>query len=170
MRGGRKGVAEGTVGYDHRDVMDLYHEFEKVVETLDAHHVPYALCGGLAMAVHGYPRATVDIDLLLKEKSVEAVKAALLPLGFEEIAYPMQLGETFIRRLTKLEKGGPDYLVIDLLLTQGAASAFAWKTRVRRAWKEGRIPVVSKQGLIALKRLRSSKQDLADIAVLEGKP
>ena len=150
-------------------MLNLYREFEKVIAALDANRIPYALCGGLAMAVHGHPRATVDIDLLLKEKSVDAVKAALLPLGFEEFAFPMQLGETSIRRLTKLESGGPDSLVLDLLLTKGPVASAAWRTRTRRAWEGGRLPVVSKRGLIAMKRLRNSKQDLADIAALEGK-
>ena len=34
------------------------------VRALERAKVPYALCGGLAVALHGFPRATKDIDLL----------------------------------------------------------------------------------------------------------
>jgi hypothetical protein len=42
-------------------VLDLYEELTRIIAALDERHVEYALCGGLAMAVWGYPRATVDI-------------------------------------------------------------------------------------------------------------
>ena len=44
-------------------MLDLLEELKNVLARLEQDGVPYALCGGLAMAVHGYPRATVDIDL-----------------------------------------------------------------------------------------------------------
>jgi hypothetical protein len=44
-------------------VFDLYEEFKAIVSALEEHRIDYAVCGGLALAVHGLPRATVDIDL-----------------------------------------------------------------------------------------------------------
>ena len=44
--------------------MSLRNEMFQLVRALDSANIPYALCGGLAMAVHGWPRATLDIDLL----------------------------------------------------------------------------------------------------------
>jgi hypothetical protein len=46
-------------------MLDLFEELKAVIASLDKGGVPYALCGGLAMAVHGYPRATVDIDIVV---------------------------------------------------------------------------------------------------------
>ena len=47
------------------------------------------------------------------------------------------------------------------------AAAEAWAGRETVEWAGKRVSVVSRQGLIALKRLRSSAQDQADIAALE---
>jgi hypothetical protein len=44
--------------------MDLYDELRSLVAALDRQHVDYAICGGIALALHGYPRFTKDIDLL----------------------------------------------------------------------------------------------------------
>ncbi len=46
-------------------MLDLLEELRNIIARVDAAGLPYALCGGLAMAVHGNPRATVDIDLLV---------------------------------------------------------------------------------------------------------
>lgn len=45
--------------------MDLYEQLAMIVQELDAEGIPYALYGALALAVHGVPRATSDIDLIV---------------------------------------------------------------------------------------------------------
>lgn len=47
------------------------------------------------------------------------------------------------------------------------ATTEAWQSRQALAWEGGTVRVVSRQGLIALKSLRASGQDLDDIALLE---
>ena len=54
--------------------MNVYFEFIRIVEVLNASKVPYAVCGGLAMAVHGYPRATKDIDVLIHPDDLSQVE------------------------------------------------------------------------------------------------
>ena len=63
-------------------MFDLAGEFEAVISALADHGIDYAVCGGLAMAIHGLPRATVDIDLLIRPEDEERVYAAVEPLGF----------------------------------------------------------------------------------------
>jgi hypothetical protein len=46
-------------------MFDLYEEFKSIVSALERANIDYAVCGGLAIAVWGAPRATVDIDLLI---------------------------------------------------------------------------------------------------------
>ncbi len=43
----------------------LYDELRTLISALDRGKIEYALCGGIAMAIHGRPRATVDIDILI---------------------------------------------------------------------------------------------------------
>jgi len=42
-------------------MFDLYEEFKSIVSALEEHGRDYAVCGGLAMAVWGTPRATPEL-------------------------------------------------------------------------------------------------------------
>jgi hypothetical protein len=152
-------------------MLDLYEEFRGVVRVLEDAEVPYAVCGGLALALYALPRATVDIDLLMLPENLEKAKALLKPLGFEDWSLSMNLegkgGQVKIRRLTKLEAEGTDSLYVDFLLVEGHVLEEAWRTRARAPWTQGEISVVSREGLVALKRMRASGQDLLDIEVLQ---
>lgn len=150
----------------------LFEEFRAVVEALDSARVPFAVCGGLAMSIHAHPRATIDIDLLVPTASLTQVKAALRPLGFEQReAGPARFakGEIVIHRLTKYAPPDPEVLLLDVIEVNEGTSLRAWETREMLDWEGRPVGVVSREGLVALKRLRGSPQDLADIAVLEGR-
>jgi hypothetical protein len=47
--------------------VDLFEELRALLEALRRENLPYALCGGLAVAVYGITRATEDIDLLIEK-------------------------------------------------------------------------------------------------------
>lgn len=55
--------------------MNLKDELLLITNTLSAARIDYALCGGVAVAVHGYPRATRDIDLLIREEDLADLQA-----------------------------------------------------------------------------------------------
>jgi len=57
--------------------------------------------------------------------------------------------------------------MLDLLLVTPALEE-AWLHREKRDWRGGELTVVSRDGLIQLKKYRSSAQDLADIERLES--
>jgi hypothetical protein len=149
-------------------MFDLAAEFEAVLAALAEHSIEYAVCGGLAMAIHGYPRSTVDIDLLIRPEDEERVYAAVEPLGYMFRARPMRFdkGAMEIRRVTKIGPTG-DPLMLDLLLVT-AHSEPVWNDRYKLTWRGRSVSVVSPEGLIALKLSRSSLQDLADVERLRG--
>ena len=62
--------------------MVLLEEFKKLLIKLDEAKVSYALCGGLAMAVYAFPRATMDIDLMILTNDLEKVKVLAKELGY----------------------------------------------------------------------------------------
>ncbi|MFW6163457.1 MAG: nucleotidyl transferase AbiEii/AbiGii toxin family protein [Planctomycetota bacterium] len=130
----------------------------------------YALCGGLAMAVYGTPRATVDIDLLVPPAALEEAMEAARQRGYAVEAAPMTFadGAIRIRRLTKLDPESEDLLTLDLLVVTPQI-ADVWEARRQVAWDDGTLSVVSRKGLTALKRLRGSDQDIADIERLSEK-
>jgi hypothetical protein len=149
-------------------MLDLYDEFNKVVTLLAEHTIDYALCGGLALAVYGIPRATIDIDLLIMPESLETVIPLARELGYKKETLPMRFTDRGIeiRRVSKLDQDSGDILMLDLLLVTPAIVP-VWKSRKEVAWEHGTLWVVSRDGLIALKSLRGSGQDLEDISRLK---
>jgi hypothetical protein len=149
--------------------MELFSEFEALLARLDATGVEYALCGGLAMAVHGYPRATQDIDLLVPENQVAAAAQAARSCGYTiEVGWMEFQKETCrIFRLTKIDEEHRDVIPLDIIaVTPNLAGA--WRSR-RQVHSERRdIWVVSPEGLKEMKTIRGSAQDRADIEKLEG--
>ena len=151
---------------------DLFEEFRAIVGALGGARVPYAICGGIAMSIHAHPRATIDIDLLAPPDAVVKIVDVLLPHGFvRREGTPTRLaeGEVVMHRLTKIVAGDPEVLVLDVIEVRPGATEGAWQTRTSAEWEGHSVTVVSRAGLIALKRLRGSPQDIADIAVLEGR-
>ena len=149
-------------------MFDLYEEFKSIVSALEEHGIDYAVCGGLAMAVHGLPRATVDIDLLILGESMEEAKGLARTLGYTIEALPMTFsrGAVELRGVSKLDRETGIVLPLDMLLVTPEIVEI-WQSRTRVAWESGSFWIVSRQGLMALKALRSSAQDLADIERLK---
>jgi hypothetical protein len=154
-------------------MFDLYEEFKAIVAALEEHGIAYAVCGGLAMAVHGFPRATVDIDLLILPEALEETKRIARGLGYTIEAFPIEgfpmtfdKGPMEIRRLSKIDPDSGIVLSLDMLLVTPQL-VDVWQARGEVEWESGRLMVVSRNGLIALKSGRSSPQDLADIQRLK---
>jgi len=62
--------------------MDLKQELLGIIRALNKAGVPYALCGGMAVVLHGYPRLTRVIDLLVLMQDLQAARKALSTVGF----------------------------------------------------------------------------------------
>jgi len=60
----------------------LHGALRRLTHRLDAEGIPYALLGGLALAQHGYPRLTEDIDLLLTPSGLERFRQRLVGRGY----------------------------------------------------------------------------------------
>lgn len=147
-------------------MLDLPAELARIVERLEAAGIPYALVGGLAVSIYAVPRATEDIDLLLAREDLDRTVSELSALGFRAAGDPMAVaGERLrIQRLVKIS--GADLLPVDLLLPNDAAIAALLEDRQPVAWEGRRLWLVSLAGLRALKRLRGSAQDRADLEAL----
>lgn len=149
-------------------MLDLVEELGNLLAALEREGVGFALCGGLAVAVHARPRATLDVDLLLPEDQLDAARRVAHDLGYTLDAGRMVVREGVMEmhRLSKPDPDTGDLLGLDLILVTPALRA-VWETRERVAWQRGPIPVVSRAGLVTMKRMRGSGQDLDDIRFLE---
>ena len=148
-------------------MFDLYSEFRKLTSALDRDRIDYALCGGIAVAVYGHPRATVDIDLLILPESLDSVITIATALGYTIRGLEMTFsnGAIEIRRVSKIDGETGNVLSLDLLLVTPQIQD-VWNSRVEADWEGGTLSVVSRQGLIELKKMRGSAQDQADISAL----
>lgn len=148
-------------------MFDIADELRTLVVVLDEHEVDYALCGGMAMAVYGRMRMTIDIDLVILSSALDEVFTIAESLGYNIRGKDMSFagGAVEIRRVSKIDPKDGELLSLDLLLVTPAILN-AWETRRRADWEGGKLSVVSAEGLIALKQLRGSDQDLVDIKAL----
>lgn len=149
-------------------MLDLIEELRSILSRLEAAGIEFAVCGGLAVAIHARPRATLDVDLLLPRDQLERTREAARELGYGVDATPMTFagGAIEIHRLSKPDPETGDLLSLDLLIVTPALDA-VWASRERVRWEHGSLPTVSRKGLIEMKRLRGSGQDLDDIQALE---
>ena len=147
--------------------MDLYTELRVLARAFDDGGVEYALCGGLALAVHGVARATRDIDLLALPADLDRIRDIARRCGFTIEALPMTFSSSglSIQRFSKL--GGTDPLMLDILLVNESLEP-VWVSRTRVAYDDGSVCVVSRDGLIKLKLSAGRPQDLVDIQQLEA--
>jgi len=148
--------------------MDLYQELLGVIDALSGHGVEYALCGGIAVAVHGYPRFTKDIDLLVRAEDLDAALAAVGDAGFtvQGGRIPFRLGqpdEQIVYRVNKVL--GRDVLTLDLILV-GAPLEGVWQDRREAEWQDRRVTIVSREGLGKMKRVAGRGQDILDLEKL----
>ncbi|MGI8543217.1 MAG: hypothetical protein ACR2MD_07010 [Aridibacter sp.] len=95
----------------------LLDELSQIISALDDGGIEYAVCGGLALAIHGFARATLDIDILIQpdslEKAYEVAKKYEFDIRGMDISFKERAVE--IRRVSKIDSNG-EGLSLDLLL------------------------------------------------------
>jgi len=75
--------------------MEIQKDFKELLELFNAHKVEYLIVGGYALAFHGAPRFTGDIDLLVKPDSENAKRIldALAKFGFGSLGRKKDLAD-----------------------------------------------------------------------------
>jgi hypothetical protein len=144
--------------------MNLFDELVIAVRALDAAAVDYALVGGLAVGVWGVPRATKDIDLLVRPDDLVRAKDAMRGAGYTLEALPMQFADGMeLHRVNKLVGG--QLVTVDFILVNANLEP-AWQSRARRDTEVTPISVISREALIAMKLAAGRPQDQADVVKL----
>ena len=137
-----------------------------MLAALDESEVEYALIGALAVAVWGAPRATKDIDLLVRGEELERARNAVRAAGFTLDALPLEFKDgTIVHRVNKIDPSG-DLMTLDFMLVDRNLEA-AWASRIQLPFGERRVSVVSREALIGLKARAARPQDLMDIQNLK---
>lgn len=141
-------------------------DFKEFIELLNAHEVRYLVVGGYAVALHGYPRYTKDIDIWIENSPENAARLmrALEQFGFGAVG----LSETdFIEPDQIIQLGYPPRR-IDLLTTlPGVNFDDCYETRVVVDIDGLLINFIDLEHLKQNKRASGRLQDLADLENLE---
>jgi hypothetical protein len=151
-----------------------------VLAALEAADVRCIVVGGVAVVLHGHPRLTVDLDLVLDlaPANVETALQVLteqgfvprLPVAAEEFADPeTRAGWVAYRGLTvfSLHDPGNPLREVDLFAEDPLPFDELWVGSQVVEVAGVRVRVASIEHLIALKRRAARPQDLADIDALQ---
>ncbi|HWQ69590.1 MAG TPA: hypothetical protein VN494_06520 [Patescibacteria group bacterium] len=145
--------------------METQPDFKELLELFNAHSVNYLIVGAYALAFHGAPRYTGDLDIFVQPTvgNAASVMAALRDFGFGNVG------------ITESDFTMPDIVVqlgyppvrVDLMTT---ITGVTWETVDRGAvvGEYGNVPVryIGKDEYKINKRQLGRKKDLADIEAL----
>ena len=143
-------------------------ELIALITALRNANLPFAVCGGLAMAIHGYPRATQDIDLLIQEERLAEVLAVARSAGFwiPSGQMPFKAKSPRAMEIYRVSKAVGDKLIpLDLMLVSPVLEEI-WNDRISGQIGDVECTVVSAEGLIRMKEIAARQKDLADIETL----
>jgi hypothetical protein len=123
--------------------------------------------GAHALAVHGVPRATADLDLWVEASETNA---GLVVLALAKFGAPLSaLGirrEDFSQPNLVAQLGLPPFRVDLLTSISGVAFDEAWADRVMAEIEGVEVPVLGREAFVANKRATGRKKDLADLDAL----
>lgn len=150
------------------DAFKLLTELKVVVSALNRNGIEYAVCGGLALTIHGFPRATFDLDVLIREESLGKAFEVVKEHGYDihglDISFKERTVE--IRRVSKIDEDG-EVLSLDFLLVTPFVED-VWADRMTLELQGNPITLVSREGLIKMKRQAGRHKDLIDIDRIEN--
>jgi hypothetical protein len=146
----------------------LNEDFRDVLRLFLTGDVEFLLVGAYALALHGAPRASGDIDLFVRPSSQNAAKvhAALVafgaPLGAQGVS-----AEDFATPGVVYQIGLPPRRIDVLTQISGMSFDEAWATHVTVAFEGKRIPFIGREAFIRNKEAAGRPKDLADAARLK---
>ena len=144
--------------------MSLHGDFRGFLSSLISHQVRFLIVGAHALAVHGRPRFTGDLDVWTAREQSNADKLvrALADFGFEGLdAAPF----TEENRILSL---GREPVRIDIFThIPGLSFEDAWPRRVEADLGNLRVPVLGRADFVASKKAAGRPQDLLDLELLD---
>jgi hypothetical protein len=145
--------------------MEIQPDFKELLELFNVRRVEYLIVGGYALAFHGAPRFTGDLDILVKSDPPNAHKIllALADFGFGSLGLTP---EDFIEAERVVQLGVPPVRVDLISSLTGVAWSEAWAGRDKGSL--GGVPVyfLGRAQFVINKRALGRKRDLADLEAL----
>ncbi len=147
--------------------MDLAPDFDEFIECLNVHGVEFVIVGAYALAFHGAPRFTGDLDVLIRPtltnagrllKALDAFGFAVAPLTPEKIADPRRM----------LQMGVPPVQIHVMSTISGVNWDEVWADRLEGPLGRHRVAFLGRDTFLRNKRAAARPKDLADIDALQS--
>ena len=146
----------------------MLNRLRDVFASFQSHDVRYVVIGGIASVLHGVPRATFDLDILIEATPENAARLlqALLHAGLGTASFTT-VEDLLAHEITVFS----DRVRIDVQTsTPGLEFSEAWSRRETMSYQGQPFFVVTKADLIASKKAAGRPKDLEDVRLLEGVP
>lgn len=144
----------------------MLNRLQDVFASFQRHDVRYLVIGGIAAVLHGVPRATFDLDILIEAspENVRRLLAAMLDARMAT-ASMTSVEDVLAHEITVFK----DRVRIDVqTATPGLEFEPAWQRRAIMNYAGQPFHVVSLADLIASKRAAGRPRDIEDARLLQG--
>lgn len=144
-------------------------DYRDLLSALVARQARFLVVGAHALAVHGYPRATVDIDIWIEpaRENARRVWQALAEFGAPLDALDVNEAD-LVRPAVVVQFGLPPNRIDILTAISGLEFDKAWVNRIEEPVEGVRVPVIGLSDLIENKRATGRDKDRVDIKGLNG--
>ena len=146
--------------------MALSRDLIEFLRLLDKHEVRFMLVGAHAVAVHGYPRNTEDVDVWIDRSRTNALRvlAMLAEFGFGELGLRL---EDLVEGNNVIQLGRPPNRIDLLTFLTGLDFDSCFSRCLHASFNGQPLPVISLEDLLHNKRLTGRTKDLADVEEFE---
>jgi hypothetical protein len=145
--------------------MPLPEDWRAFIESLNSNGVEYVVVGAVALAHHGHPRYTGDLDVLVRNsiENAKRLESALARFGFAALGLK---AADFVDSYRVIQLGIPPNRIDLLTSLTGVTFDEAWASRVEGRVGETRMNFIGREALILNKRMTGRAQDKADLEAL----
>ncbi|MEW6553873.1 MAG: hypothetical protein AB1384_06275 [Actinomycetota bacterium] len=145
--------------------MEVENDFKELLVSFNEHEVEYVIVGAYALAYHGVPRYTGDMDILVRPSpsNAEKVLSALEDLGFGSLG--LRAGD-FLKPDHAVQLGVSPVRIDILTSLTGVSWREASAGKVEGSYGGIAVHFLGREQIIANKRVLGRKQDLADLEAL----
>jgi hypothetical protein len=149
------------------EAMQLDLDFRDFVELFTVNDVRFLIVGGYAVAAHGLPRYTGDLDarVWVGAENASRVVRSLEAFGFSNLGLS---DEDFNQPDRVVQLGYPPYRIDILTSIEGVEFDGAWERRVVLDLDGIEVPFIGRDDLLTNKRVAGRPQDIADLERLTG--